>query len=100
MTTPVLPHPAQSPPQRAVRRSDRLWDVVAVLVAGGGVVLFAIARRALNALSSGTYRVPDGVTAVSRADLHVAQSRFAIWLVTLGVLIGVVAALRHRTRAR
>lgn len=87
-------------PRRSVRRTDRLWDLAAVLVGVGGVVLFAVARRALNALGSGTYRVPEGVTALSRTDLHVAQSRFAIWLVTLSVLIGVVAALRHRTRAR
>lgn len=94
MTTPG------SAPRRAVHLSDRLWDIAAVLVAGGGVALFAVARRALNALGAGTYHVPEGVTALSRADLHVAQSRFAIWLVTVGVLIGVVAALRHRTRAR
>ncbi|HSA57477.1 MAG TPA: hypothetical protein VLE53_17325 [Gemmatimonadaceae bacterium] len=94
MTTPG------HPPQRSVHLSDRLWDVAAVLVAATGVALFAVARRALTALSAGTYDVPEGMTALSRADLHVAQSRFAIWLVTVGVLLGVVAALRHRTRAR
>jgi hypothetical protein len=88
-----------STPQRAVRRSDRMWDVVAVLLAAGGVVLFAIARRALNALGEGTYDVPAGISAVSRVDFHAAQSRFAIWLVAVGVLFGVVAAIRHRTRS-
>jgi hypothetical protein len=85
-------------PPREVHFTDRLWDAVAVLVAGSGVVLFAVARRALNALGDGTYDVPAGITAVSRADFHAAQSRFAMWLVAVGVLCGVVAAIKHRMR--
>lgn len=85
-------------PPREVHFTDRLWDAAAVLVAGSGVVLFAVARRALRALGEGTYDVPAGVSAVSRVDFHAAQSRFAIWLVAIGVLFGLVAALRHRMR--
>jgi hypothetical protein len=85
-------------PQREVHFTDRLWDAAAVLVAGSGVVLFAVARGALSALGEGTYDMPAGVTAVSRADFHATQSRFALWLVAVGVLFGLVAAIRHRMR--
>jgi hypothetical protein len=85
--------------RRPVRLIDRIWDAIAVLLVIGGVAFFFVARRALTALANGSYDVPAGTSWVSRADLHVAQSRLAIWIIVLGMLVGVVAALRHRLRA-
>ena len=84
----------------AVRFSDRLWDLIALALVLGGVGLFFFARHALDTLGAGTYNVPSGVTYVSRADLHVAQTRLGIYCIVMGVVVGVAAALRHRFRAR
>lgn len=81
-----------------MRRSERLWDAVAALFVAGGAGLFFFARHALNALANGTYSVPNGVTYVSRTDLHVAQTRLAIWMVGTGMAFGILAAIRHRLR--
>lgn len=88
------------PPKRDVRLADRIWDAASVLLIGSGVGLFAYARRALQSLAAGTYEVPPGVWYTARADLHVTQSRIALWLIAVGVIVGVVAALRHRMRPR
>ncbi len=85
---------------RRVRASDRFWDAAALILVAFGVVLFFFARHALSALASGTYHTPNGVTYVSRTDLHVAQTRMAIWFIVMGVLVGVTAAARHRLRER
>jgi hypothetical protein len=90
-------HTATNP---AVRFSDRMWDVAALTLVTGGVGLFLFARQALDRLGAGTYRVPKGVMYVSRADLHLAQTRMAFFFIAMGVLVGVAAALRHRFRTR
>jgi hypothetical protein len=89
------------PPKRAaVRLADRLWDMAALGFVVAGLGLFLVARRALSALGSGTYEVAPGVSYVARTDLHVAQTRLAVWMIALGVTIGVIAALRHQLRGR
>ena len=77
---------------------DRVWDAAALAFVLGGIGLFAFARRALAGLGAGTYEVPKDVSAVARADFHMAQSRFAIWCIAVGILVGVVAAIRHRMK--
>jgi uncharacterized membrane protein len=83
-----------------VRRADRWWDVLAVLFVLGGVALYFFARHALAALASGTYTVPNGVTYLSRTDLHVAETRLALWMVGTGIAVGILAAVRHHLRGR
>jgi hypothetical protein len=86
--------------ERRVRRSDRWWDLLGALLAAAGVVLFFYARHAIAELADGTYAVPKGATYVARTDLHVAQTRLALWLVGTGVTVGILAAVRHHLRAR
>ena len=64
----------------------------------GGIALFAFARNALNGIGGGTRAMPKGVSAVVVTDFHVAQSKMGLFVVMLGVLVGVVAAVRHRIR--
>jgi uncharacterized membrane protein YidH (DUF202 family) len=66
----------------------------------GGIVLFAFARQTLRAIGAGTHEMPKGLSAVTVTDFHVAQSRLALFIVGLGVLVGVVAAVRHFRAAR
>lgn len=73
-------------------------DASALLLVLGGIGLFAFARNALTEIGAGTRVMPRGVSAVAVADLHVAQSRMGLWVVGLGVLVGVAAAVRHRLR--
>lgn len=95
---PTDPYAAAIPTfaQPSVRFSDRMWDAAATLLVSAGVGLFFFARRSLADLGDGVYAVPQGATWVSRADLHVAQSRLALWVIAIGVLLGIVAAVRHR----
>ena len=79
---------------------DRFIDATALLMVLGGVVLFAFARQALNGIGAGTREMPTGISAVAVTDLHVAQSRLGLWIVGLGVLTGVVAAVRHLRNSR
>ena len=74
---------------------DRIIDATALLMVLGGIVLFAFARQALNGIGAGTREMPAGISAVAVTDFHVAQSRLGLWVVGLGVLVGVVAAVRH-----
>jgi hypothetical protein len=83
------------PTRAAVRPVDRLWDLAALILVAGGVAFFLFARHAMDKLAEGTYRVPKGVLLVSRADLHLAQSRMAVWMVGMGVLVGIASAARH-----
>ena len=64
----------------------------------GGITLFAFARSALTGIGNGTRNVPEGISAVAVTQFHVAQSSIALWIVGLGVMVGVVAAVRHRVR--
>ena len=100
MSIPTGVDSIRTAPLAAVSSTDRLWDLVALALVLGGVGLFVFARHALDTLGAGTYNLPDGVTYVSRTDLHVAQTRMAIYCIAMGIVVGVAAALRHRFRAR
>ena len=76
--------------------TDRIIDAAALIMVLGGIVLFAFARQALNGIGNGTRDMPEGISAVTVTDFHVAQSRMGLWIVGLGVLVGIAAAVRHR----
>lgn len=78
--------------------ADRVIDAAALIMVLGGIGLFAFARNALTGIGDGTREMPPGLSAVVVADFHVAQSKMGLWIVGLGVLVGVVAAMRHRLR--
>ena len=82
--------------KRAPSSVDRMIDATALLMVLGGIVLFAFARQTLRAIGAGTHDMPAGLSAVAVTDFHVAQSRLGLWIVGLGVLVGLVAAVRHR----
>ncbi len=90
---------ARHAPAGAPRLADRLTDATAILLVLGGIGLFAFARTALTGIANGTRAMPRGMSAVAVTDFHVAQSRLGLWIVVVGVLVGVVAAIRHRLRA-
>lgn len=82
--------------KQAPSSTDRLIDAAALLMVLGGIVLFALARQALRGIGAGTREMPQGISAVAVTDFHVAQSRLGLFIVVVGVLVGVVAAVRHR----
>jgi hypothetical protein len=99
--------PAQAhylPPQRAdtlVHASDRLWDALAMLMIVSGTTLFVLARNRLASIAAGTHDLPSGVASyVQRADYFSAQSSLGLGMIGLGVVIGLVAAIRHALRRR
>lgn len=71
-------------------------DAAALFMVLGGIALFAFARNALTGIGTGTRAMPQGVSAVAVTDFHVAQSRMGLFIVAVGVLVGVIAAVRHR----
>ena len=73
-------------------------DAAALITVLGGICLFAFARHALTGIANGTRTMPRGISAVAVTDFHVAQSKMGLWIVGLGVLVGVIAAVRHRLR--
>ena len=80
---------------------DRLFDLAALALLAGGIMLFAIGRQSLTQLADAGYDAPPaGVSWVSRADLHASQTRWGIWLAGGGLILSVAAALRHRSRRR
>ena len=81
------------------RTSDRILDFVALTILLGGLATFALARRALSSIGEGSYVMPSGVSAVAQTDVHVAQSRLGLFIVLVGVLLGVVAAVRLKLRS-
>ena len=78
--------------------ADRVLDVTALLMVLGGIILFAFARSALTGIGNGSRTAPAGMSAVAVADFHVAQSKMGLFIVALGVLLGLVAAVRHKLR--
>ena len=82
----------------APNSADRILDASALLMVLGGIALFAFARNALTGIGGGTRAMPEGISAVAVTDFHVAQSKMGLFIVMLGVLVGVVAAVRHRIR--
>ena len=89
-----LDQPIKTPPTS----TDRLIDATALLMVLGGIGLFAFARNALNGIGNGTRKMPDGISAVTVTQFHVAQSSIALWIVGLGVMVGIAAAVRHRVK--
>ena len=85
--------------KRAPSRFERTVDFAALVLVLGGIGLFAFARKALIDIGDGTRVAPEGVSAVSIADFHVAQSRMGLFIVGLGLLVGVAAAVRHRLKS-
>jgi hypothetical protein len=78
--------------------ADRVLDATALLMVLGGISLFAFARSALTGIGSGTRAMPDGMSAVTVTDFHVAQSKMGLWIIGLGVMVGIAAAVRHKLR--
>ena len=91
-----MPEATEGPPVvERVTAFDRVLDAGAgaLLLVGTGLFLFA--RYSLTSLANGTYSVPRGVSFVSRADLHSAQSQTGLWLAGAGLLLSLVAAASH-----
>ena len=86
--------------KRAPSKFDRAVDAAAILLVLAGVGLFAFARKALMGIGDGTREMPQGISAVAVTDFHVAQSRMGLFIVALGVLVGVAAAVRHKLQTR
>lgn len=83
------------PRSSAIRASDRAWDLFAVLLLSGGVLLFALGRASLGSLAHGTYDAPTQGSWVSAAEHHDAQTRWGAWLIGAGLVAGTAAAGRH-----
>jgi hypothetical protein len=86
-------------PVTVVRLRERVADTVAAICLVSGTGLFLFARQSLASLADGTYLVPVGASYVSRADLHLAQSRIGLWLAAAGLALAIGAAMSH-SRAR
>ena len=84
----------------APNSADRLIDAAALLMVLGGIALFAFARYSLVGIGNGTRDMPVGISSVTVTDFHVAQSKMGLFIVGLGVLVGCVAAIRHRLRVQ
>ncbi|MCC6316717.1 MAG: hypothetical protein IT361_03410 [Gemmatimonadaceae bacterium] len=91
------------PPRRAraVRAQDRLLDLAAAMTLISGLALFAIGRAQLAALAGNTYDAPPkGVTWVSRAERHDAQTRWGAMIAGAGLILCVGAAVKHASARR
>jgi hypothetical protein len=84
--------------KHAPNRFDRIIDAIAILTVLGGIALYAYARKSLIGMGNELPILPKDGTAVALADFYVAQSRMGLFIVSLGVLVGVAAAVRHRLR--
>lgn len=84
----------------APNSADRIIDATALFMVVSGIGLFAFARQALTGIGNGTKDMPQGIPAVAVADFHVAQSKLGLWIIGLGVLVGCVAAIRHKLRSQ
>ena len=85
----------------AVSRRDRALDTVAVLTLVGGIALFGVGRSSLAALAAEVYQKPPaGVSWVSRAERHDAQTKWGAWLACAGVVLSAGAAMRHASAKR
>jgi hypothetical protein len=83
-----------------VRTSDRVWDVLALAFLTAGILFFIAGRASLGSLASETYDVPPGVSWLSRAEHHDAQTRWGAWLIGAGLVVGTAAAGRHALARR
>lgn len=88
--------PAISTTRRTtVRTTDRVWDLLALGLLVTGVLLFTVGRASLGSLAAETYNAPAGVSWISRAEHHDAQTRWGGWMIGAGLLVGTAAAGRH-----
>ena len=92
--------PASAPHPRTVHATDRAWDLAALALIAAGAGLFAVARGALHSLAAGSYVPRGGTTFVASTDHHVTQSTMAVAIIGAGVLVGIIAAVRHGVRKR
>ncbi len=84
-----------------VRQGDRWLDAVALCVLAAGILLFAVGRASLASLAAQSYRPPPpGVTWVSRAELHDAQTRWGTGLAIGGLILALGAAVKHTAARR
>jgi bacteriorhodopsin len=85
----------------SVRMAERLWDALAGLMILSGITLFLLARNGLASIAAGTHVLPPGVPSfVQRADYFSAQSSLGLWMVGVGVAVGLVSSIRHALRRR
>ncbi|MBL8962300.1 MAG: hypothetical protein JNJ98_20725 [Gemmatimonadetes bacterium] len=92
--------PASSRPS-TVRSADRWLDAAALLTLATGILLFAVGRSSLGALAAQSYQPPPaGVTWVSRAELHDAQTRWGTGLALAGFILALGAAVKHTAARR
>ena len=87
--------PSRSP---VVNLSDRLWDLVALVLILAGISMFIMARNALTSMANGTFTPPPGSTHVERADYFAMESTIGMFVAGAGIVIGVIAAIRHARR--
>jgi hypothetical protein len=100
MTTPSTGNPGRAG-RTVISATDRLFDAVALLTLASGILLFAAGRSSLGALAAGTYAAPpSGVTWVSRAEQHDAQTRWGVRLAIGGLALALGAVIRHGVVAR
>lgn len=84
-----------------VRAQDRLLDAFAVLTLLSGILLFGIGRSQLKSLANQTYSAPpSGVSWVSRAERHDAQTRWGALMAGAGLILSVGAAMKHASAKR
>jgi hypothetical protein len=97
-----MSHPTHRPQQTTpVRRSDRWLDATALLILAMGILLFSVGRASLGALASNAYQAPPaGVSWVSRAELHDAQTRWGSGLAIAGLILAFGAAVKHTAARR
>ena len=94
MAPPPIPRPA-------VRSADRWLDAAALMTLACGILLFAVGRASLGALATQSYQPPPtGVTWVSRAELHDAQTRWGTGLALAGLILSLGAAVKHTAARR
>jgi hypothetical protein len=92
--TPTVSHP--------VRSRDRLLNAIAAACIVAGAVLFLLARRTLSQIATGALTLPaaSGMTWVQFTDAVVLRSRIGIWLVVVGAILAVAAAISHLFQKR
>ena len=84
-----------------VRVQDRVLDAVALLTLATGVLIFAVGRVQLNAIAENAYQPPPhGVTWVSRAEHHDAQTKWGALIACAGLILSAGAAIKHASSNR
>jgi hypothetical protein len=81
-----------------VSRRDRLVDLAALLLIVGGAALYLVAATKLHAISLYSRTNPGPPGALVAADQARYMSYAGVGLITLGCVVGVVAAGLHARR--